>query len=52
MTEEGSLKFRLIKIYEKRNYLLDEAKHNDLMIEKYKKTCKYLNYIELLHILI
>ena len=35
MTEEGSLKFRLKKIDETRNYLLDEIKHNDLMSEKY-----------------
>ena len=52
MTEEGSLKFRLRKIDEKRNYPLDETKHNDLMSEKYKKTCKYLNYVGLWHILI
>ena len=46
----SSLEFRLRKINETRNYLLDEIKHNDLMSEKYKKTCKYLNYI--LHLLI
>ena len=46
MTEEASLEFRLRKIDETRNYLLDEIKHNDLMSEKYKKTCKYLNYVE------
>ena len=27
-------------------------KHNDLMSEKYKKTCKYLNYVEHLLILV
>ena len=32
MVEEVSLEFRLRKIYETRNYLLDEIKHNDLMI--------------------
>ena len=48
--EEVSLQFRLRKIDETRNYLLDEIKHNDLMSEKYKKTCKYLNYVE--HLLI
>ena len=26
---------------EPKNYLLEEIKHNDLMSEKYKKTCKY-----------
>ena len=50
MAEEISLEFRLRKIDETRNYLLDEIKHNDLMSEKYKKTCKYLNYVE--HLLI
>ena len=34
-----------------RNYLLDEIKQNSLMSEKYKKTCKYLNYVENLLIL-
>ena len=44
MTEEASLKFRLKKINETRNYILDEIKqikHNDLMSKKYKKKCKY-----------
>ena len=50
MVEKVSLEFRLRKTDETRNYLLDEIKHNDLMIEKYKKTCKYLNYFE--HLLI
>ena len=47
-----SLKFKFIKNYETRNYLLDEIKHNDLMSEKYKKACKYLNYVENLLILV
>ena len=34
------------------NYLLQEIKHNDLVIEKYKKTGKYLNYDEHLLILV
>ena len=46
MTEEACIEFRLRKIDEKRDYLLDEIKINDLMNEKYKKTCKYLNYVE------
>ena len=46
MVEEASLEFKLRKIDETRNYFLDEIKHNDLMSEKYKKTCKYLNYVE------
>ena len=43
MTEEASLEFRFIKIDEKRNYSLEEIKHNNLMSENYEKTCKYLN---------
>ena len=50
MVEEAGLEFRLRKIDETRNYLFDEIKHNDLMSGKYKKTCKYLNYVE--HLLI
>ena len=46
MLEEASLEFRLRKIDERRDYLLDEIKHNDLISEKYKKTCKCLNYVE------
>ena len=41
MVEVASLKFRLRKIDETRNYLLDEIKHNYLMSEKYKNTCKF-----------
>ena len=32
--------------------LLEQMKHNDLMNEKYKNTCKYLNYVEKLLILV
>ena len=46
MVEESSLKFRLREIDKTRNSLLDEIKHNDLMSEKYKKTCKCLNHFE------
>ena len=52
MTEEVSLEFRLRKIDETRNYLSADIKHNDLMSEKYKKTCKYLNYFDHLVILV
>ena len=45
MLEKESIEFRLGKIDETTNYLLDEIKHNDLIIEKYKKTRKYLNYV-------
>ena len=34
----SNFEFRLRKIDETRNYLLDEIKHNDLMSKKYKKT--------------
>ena len=45
MTKENiSHDFRLKKIDERRNYLLDEIKHNDLMTEKHKKLCRALNY--------
>ena len=40
MIKEASLKFRSTQIDEIRNYLLDEIKHNNLISEKYKKTCK------------
>ena len=46
MVEEASLEFRMRKTDETRNNILDETKHNDVMSEKYKKTCKYLNYVE------
>ena len=52
MVEETCLEFRFKKIDETRNYLLDEIKHNDLMSAKYKKTFKYLNYVENLLILV
>ena len=48
----SSLKFTLRKIDETKNFLLDEIKHNDLMNERYRKTGKYLNYVELLLILV
>ena len=51
MVEEASLEFRLRKIDETRHYLLDEIKHNDLISEKHKKTCKYWSYVEYLFIL-
>ena len=41
MVKEASLEFG-----ETRNYLLEETKNNDLMGGKYKKTYKYLNYVE------
>ena len=52
MVEEASAEFRFKKIDENINYRLDEIKYNDLMSEKYKKTCKYLNYVKQLVILV
>ena len=52
MTEEASLEFRLRKVDLTGSNLLEEIKHNDLISEKCKKTCKYLNYFENLLILI
>ena len=46
------LEFRLKKLDETRNYFLEEIKHNDLMSKKHKKTCKYLDYVEHLLILV
>ena len=47
----SSLEIRLRKIDETSNYLLNKIKHSDLMSEKYKNTCKYLNYAQNLLIL-
>ena len=52
MAEKAILKFRLRKTDETRYYLLDEIKQNDLISVKYKKTCKYSNYVEHLLILV
>ena len=52
MVEKASLEFTLRKFDEIRNYLTDETKHNELMSGKYKKTCKCLNYVENLLILV
>ena len=42
-TNMSSLEFRLKKLDDTENYLLEEIIHNELMS---KKTCKYLNYVE------
>ena len=46
MAEEASSELGLKKIDETGNYLLDKIKHNYLVSEKYRKTCKYKNYDE------
>ena len=51
MVEGASLEFELRTTDETINYLLHEIKKNVLMIERYQKTCKYLNYVEKLLIL-
>ena len=48
----SSLKFRLKKIVETINYFIEKINHNDLINEKHKKTCRYLNYFEHLLILV
>ena len=42
----SKLVLRLKNLDETRNCLSEEMNHNDLMSEKHKKTCKYLNYVE------
>ena len=47
MPEENmNQKFRLKKIDEIRNYLIEEINRNELMSKKYKKFCRVLNYID------
>ena len=51
MPEENvNQEFRLEKINETRNYLIEEINQNVLMSKKHKKVCRVLNYIE--HLLI
>ena len=51
MPEENvNQEFRLEKINETRNYLIEEINQNALMSKKHKKVCRVLNYIE--HLLI
>ena len=42
----SSFQFRLKKINGTRSSLLEEIKSNDLLSEKHKDTCKYLNYVK------
>ena len=48
----ASLDFRLQKIDETKNYLLEEVKHNEILSKKQKKTRRYLNYTKNLLILV
>ena len=45
-TNMSSSEFQLKKKKERGSYLLEEIKDNGWMREKYKKTFKYLNYVE------
>ena len=42
--ENACFEFRRKNIYERRNDLLEEIKHNDFMSEKHKKMCTAFNY--------
>ena len=44
--ENMNQEFRLKKINEIRNYLIEEINRNELMIKKNKKVCRDLNYID------
>ena len=47
MPEENmNQEFRLEKIDEIRNYLIEEINQNELMSKKDKKVCRVLNYID------
>ena len=46
MLDKASREFRLTKINETRNKVLEEIKHNDLMSEKFRKTGQYLTYVK------
>ena len=48
--ENLNQEFRLKKIDEIRNYLIEEINRNELMSKKHKKVCRVLNYID--HLLI
>ena len=38
--------FRLKKVDEIRNYLIEEINQNEIMSQKHKKVCRVLNYID------
>ena len=48
MSEESRMnqEFKLKKIDEIRNYLIEEIDWNELLSKKHKKVCRVLNYIE------
>ena len=44
--ENVSFDFRLKRIDETKNYILEEIKYNDLMSGKHRKVCGALSYLE------
>ena len=44
--ENVSFDFRLKRIDETKNYILEEIKYNDLMSGKHRKVCRALSYLE------
>ena len=44
--ENVNLDFRLKKIYQRTNSLLEEIRHNDLLSKKHKKVDRVLNYFK------
>ena len=44
--EDMNQRFRLKKLDEIRNYLIEEINRNELMSKKHKKVCRVLNYID------
>ena len=44
--ENMNQEFRLNKIDQIINYLIEEINQNDLISKKHKKVCRVLNYIE------
>ena len=49
MPEESiNQEFRLKKLDEIRNYLIEEINRNELMSRKHKKVCRVFNYIDYL----
>ena len=47
MPEENiNQEFKLKKIDEIRNYLIEEINQNELMSKKHKKVCRVLNYTD------
>ena len=46
LQEKINQEFRLRKIDEIRNYLIEERNQNELISKKYKKVCRVLKYID------